>query len=102
MKIKNNPYRRLGRLFHHARNHKNLSLFIASKETGIVISQLFALEEARMKFYEDHPQEAIAVAETYAQYLKVDAHSLVREIALANSIKQPNQPIPAFLLKKIF
>ena len=55
-----------------------------------------------MKFYEDHPQEAIAVAETYAQYLKVDAHSLVREIALANSIKQPNQPIPAFLLKKIF
>ena len=100
MTIKNNHYRRFGRLFHHARNHQNLSLFKASKETGIAISQLFALEEARMKFYEDHPQEAIAVAEAYAQYLEVDAHSLVHEIALANNIKISEKAIPAFLLKK--
>ena len=53
-----------------------------------------------MKFYEDHPQEAIAVAEAYAQYLEVDAHSLVHEIALANNIKISEKAIPAFLLKK--
>ena len=102
MTIKNNPYRRLGRLFHHARNHQNLSLFKTSKETGIAISKLFALEEARMMFYQDHPQEAVGLAETYAQYLKVDAHSLIHEIALASNIKQSEQSIPAFLLKKTF
>jgi len=101
MTIQNNPYRRLGRLLHQARNQQKLSLFKASKETGIVMSQLFALEEARMKFYEDHPHEAIAVAEAYAQYLEVDAHDLVHEIAIANNIKALAQVIPAFLLKKL-
>ncbi len=100
MTIKNNPYRRLGRLFHHARNHQNLSLFKISRETGISVSQLFSLEEARMTFYEDHPQEAIGLAQTYAQHLEVDAHALIHEIALANDIKQSDPPIPTFLLKK--
>jgi len=101
MTIQNNPYRRLGRLLQQARNQQKLSLFKASKETGIVISQLFALEEARMKLYKDHPQEAIALAETYAQYLEADAHDLVHQIAIANNIKVLEQEIPAFLLKKL-
>lgn len=100
MTSKNNPYRRLGRLFHHARNHQHLSLFEASQQTGIPVAKLIAIEEARMKFYEDHPADAIDAAQSYAQYLAVDAHELIREISIANNIRQPAMPIPAFLLKK--
>jgi len=100
MTSKNNPYRRLGRLFHHSRNHQHISLFEASKQTGIAIPKLIAIEEARMKFYEDHPDEAVDLAHSYAKYLEVDAHNLISEISMRNNVVQYAIPIPAFLLKK--
>jgi cytoskeletal protein RodZ len=100
MTIKNNPYRRLGRLLHNARNHQHLSLFETSQRTGIPVTKLIAIEEAQIKFYEEHPNQAIDAAQSYSQYLGVDAYDLIREVSLARNIKQPAIPIPAFLLKK--
>lgn len=100
MTNKNNPYRRLGRLLHHARNHQKLSLFEVSQRIGIPIPKLISIEEARIKIYQDSIQGAIEQAQSYAQFLQVDAHDLIREISQANNVKQPAIPIPAFLLKK--
>lgn len=100
MTIKNNPYRPLGRLLHNAINHQHLSLFESSQRTGIPVTKLIAIEEARINFYEEHPNEAIDAAQSYSQYSGVDAQDLIREIFLARNIKQPAIPIPVFLLKK--
>jgi hypothetical protein len=100
MTVKNNPYRRLGRLLHHARNHQHLSLFEASKKIGVPIPKLISAEEARMSFYEENIHEAIDTIQAYAQYLQVDAHSLIREISLLGNIKQSEPDIPVFLRKK--
>lgn len=100
MTSKNNPYKRLGKLFHHSRNYQNISLFEASKQTGITVPKLIAIEEARMKFYEEYPEEAIDAAHSYAQYLEVDAHNLINEITMLNNVAQSAVHIPAFLLKK--
>lgn len=100
MTIKNNPYRRLGRLLHNVRNHQQLSLFESSQRTGITVTKLIAIEEAQIKFYEEYPNQAIDAAQSYSQYLGVDTHDLIREVSLARNIKQPAIPIPAFLLKR--
>ena len=100
MTNKNNPFRRLGRLLYNARNHQNLSLYEASQRTGIPVAKLIAIEEARMKFYEEYPTQAIDVIQSYAQYLEIDAHELIREASIARNIAKPAIPIPAFLLKK--
>ena len=99
MTIKNNPFRRLGRLLNHALNHQNLSLFSVSKEINVAIPKLISIEEARMEFYDAHHDEAITIAKNYAQFLDIDAHSLLLEIGLLNR-PQEHVPIPVFLLKK--
>jgi cytoskeletal protein RodZ len=83
MTTKNNPYRRLGQLLHHARNHQRLSLFETSQRTGISVPKLISIEEARMKYYEDNFVEAIERTQSYARFLQVDAEDLIREISQA-------------------
>lgn len=100
MTIKNNPYRRLGKLLNHARNYQNLSLFEVSKELDVAIPKLISIEDARMSYYESHLGEAITIAQVYALYLQVDANTFIREISMANNHIAQNPPIPAFLVKK--
>ena len=100
MTTKNNPYKRLGRLFHHARHHQNLSLFNVSQSTGIAVPKLISIEEAHMKFYEANTMVAVELIQRYAQFLQVDAHDLIREISQVTNIRHDPVPIPAFLLKK--
>lgn len=99
MTIKNNPYRRLGRLFNHARTYQNLSLFEASKKINIAIPQLISIEEARMQLYDKNFDEAITIAYAYAKFLGVDAMALIHEI-MKRHISTEIPPIPRFLLKK--
>ena len=84
MTIKNNPSRRLGRLFNHARNHQNLSLFEISKKIDVAIQKLISIEEARMQFYDANLDEALIIVKTYAQFLDVDAQSLIHDISKKN------------------
>jgi hypothetical protein len=100
MTSKNNPLKRLGRLFYNARTYQKLSLADVARDSGISIPKLIALEEARTKFYEEKYEIAIETARAYENFLGVDANVIIQEIEFFSE-EASKKGIPKFLLKEI-